>query len=1640
MASLSEAQARLLELRSARDDARAAVRQEVFAVRSLDDAIAQAERAGRRGQAEVEKLRAQRDDAAREVDWRKAALSTAQLASRAAAATLLETDPQRLIEQMDDSVPFLLLPVRIETKFAGDAGSRQLLVRVFPDDAAVSLHEKALTESEADAGRAYWKSRAQANALPAGPDRANARKGAWNVLASRYGPYRASWIAKSLEPVNWSDTVTDPAALHFPAVATKPASWTEAPRSFVLPDRFVAVLFSGTQRMTSTGALIPDDLVLGPDPLQSEGLLTRDPATGRITIDEDLKWLVDFDRAVELGMALRVPLAPPWDALAIERLVVLGLKASAGAPQGRQFVESLFESHRYSRGMSILPQGSPTNNTDSAASGYTTSSDASDEAFDTEENAAAITETADPLVRTDGQRLSDALGISLDAARVLPHAAGTDGAEAIAMNRALWAATLGGYLRDMIEPLVDDAMIAAAERFFTTCVLGRGGIPAVRIGSQPYGILAASSLSAWQPAPADGQDAIQARLLALLPKLDGVWRRLAGNVAYIGKPGDPFDNLLTVIGLQASSVEYYARKAVSDDYLWNYMRFKATPQAYATDVWEELQREKNANLAQLGLGVSVPFQLKQLTFWREHDQLTGPVVDGDPTVPLSEEKKIRPYDASHNYIDWLLAASRSDLETETFTGQDGKPVDPPKALLYQMLRHAYLAELGRAGVNLLKNRDPAVFAELPPEPVIANVGSGKSLALHDLMNTDTAKIGLTPASGTVADYLLGHARAGAASPGLPPEAIPLAGMSDSLKLLAGLPTARLERLFAEHVDLCGYRLDAWIHGLFSLRLERLRGGRQQTGGIYLGAFGWVENLMPNTGNRRPVSLEELPPALQKDMAGAVVEYANNGGYVHAPSLTQAVSAAVLRNAYLTHAEPSRAQVMSVNLSSSRVRTALATLDGLRNGQDLAALLGYQLERGLHEGHPGVELDQFVYVLRERFPLISKKLTPVPDGQPAEVIEARNVVNGYDLLDFVRGKAYPYGIAGLPADPAQAAAIQAEIDRLADTMDAIADLMLAESVHQAVQGNYDRGRGVLQSITEGESPPEIEIVKTPRSGRALTHRVALPLDPSKTSGWGETLTPRAAAAAPLNAWLATILPAANRIQWKATRGLQAPEFVSLDSLGLEPLDAVLMCGERFGDLSSEVERFLVYEYRRSRGIPDTMRTFFFEKTDPGVADADALVLDPGSAGPDGVPLASLCPLLKALRSLVCRSRPLDANDFQLPSEAQDSDPANPKGYDNTVPPLQDLGELRGRAEAAFTSVKALVDDLDTFLTGTVQPLFDALENDPNHTVGPPWNAVLPALRRKLVSLCVSGSPEALPTSGLAATEPVIAALVRQGQAVVKFVRQRLAAARELLDFTFTDPLPSDPDEAARAKGSRLDIRVEKYSDAAKLLLGQSFVLIPLYKLHASGRPELAAAIATPVESDPLAVEEWLQPLSRVRGPIEALARVAAYHDWLHADPLAFVPAQLPVRLGDQWIGTAYGASLGPGEVVSLLLCDRPADVAAPQCGLLFDEWTEVVPTEKETTGIAFHDDRPNAQPPQVLLLAVAPDLRGAWRWDDLLSIVTETLDRAKSRAVEPDMLAATEYFQVLPAVLTEFSSGRPFLSTVLAYNAVARLQT
>ena len=118
---------------------------------------------------------------------------------------------------------------------------------------------------------------------------------------------------------------------------------------------------------------------------------------------------------------------------------------------------------------------------------------------------------------------------------------------------------------------------------------------------------------------------------------------------------------------------------------------------------------------------------------------------------------------------------------------------------------------------------------------------------------------------------------------------------------------------------------------------------------------------------------------------------NEGGYIQAPSYAHAAASAVLRNGYMVHSnEPDKKDLLKINLNSERTKNALEIINGIANAP-LPELLGYKLERRLHDAKIDYLIDEF----RKHFPLNKddhKKLEDVLQlGQ--EKIVPRNLTDG-----------------------------------------------------------------------------------------------------------------------------------------------------------------------------------------------------------------------------------------------------------------------------------------------------------------------------------------------------------------------------------------------------------------------------------------------------------------------------------------------------------------------------------------------------------------------------------------------------------------------------------------------------------------------
>ncbi len=1600
--------------------------------RELAQAVARAERDGDVQQT-LERLREDLSRTGEDAKAARAAYATLRQRVDEGLGVWLQQDPSELVKTLPDSAPIVLLPVRLETRFVRERERVELRVRIFPDDIAVASAPDAPGAAERQAGELYWQARCAAAMPGAGPSERKAYEGAWNALALRHGEYRAGYIVQATQPSNWDPTSgganPGPGGLAFPPVP--PAPTPPVARAEALPDRFAVVLIAdGKTVRTEFGRPVPDDLALGPDATQADTWLQRDPVSGRLVAADALKWLTDFDAAEQVGMALRIPLAAPFDSQGFDRMLVLGVRSAVAAGDGAQALEALLAKHRFGVGCAIVRNGTPTNNTDSARSGWQPASGEGQQLFAIEDAPPDIAPSPGVLGLSDGWRLQQLLGLSEAFVRRLPNAHATDIAEALAMNRAATPGTLDDFVREFLEGLVTQPTAAALHRFFVDRVSGRGLYPSLRVGRQPYGVVVTSAWSRWQPERRDERFAlfsgdIEAGLQALIRAHRQRWEALAKNAVHAAQPSDkPFERLMRIIGQLASSTDFASRKAVSDAYVEQRLRFGGASMAAISSWFGQLTSKRSASLAAVNFpptnGPKPPL-LASIAFLGHTDPWLAPVVDRDPKVALSERDPIAPFDGAHNYLHWLATATRADLQAERFTGADGAGVARPAALLYALLRHALLAALEQDVLGLAREKGMAFFDVIDRDPLIANIADAQHVLRRDYLEVDAARLGLSTKRQALADFVLEDARIRpVAERG---DAVRVAEAREALQALAGLPTARLERLLAEHIDLCSYRLDAWITALYSARLERLNGfvgSKEQGPQRHLGAYGWVENLRPAAAQtRRPLTAGDVPEALRAAASTTVYEDAGNGGFVHAPSLAQAATAAVLRNAYLSHATPGAPTTFAVNLSSERMRRAVEVTEGVRNGQSLAALLGYQLERGLHERYPGVELDAVIYTLRDRFPFVSGQLAAAPTGTSVETVEARNVVHGLDLVEATAGRTYPWGLGGLPAGGSTAAnALAAEVERLRDSLDAVSDLLLSESVHQAVQGNMARTKASLQALTDPEAPPEPEVLRTPRSGRVMAFRVTLALDPTAVAGWPGS-TPRGEGNAPLNHWLAQHLPPPTQIVWAVRNGNAAAAAVSVDAVGLQPIDLVLMCGERLGDRSSVLERYLIQRFRFDNAVADEVQTVVLPETAPA-APALSLAFDFAAAAAGQTSLASLQPLLVRLRRIITRARPMHALDAWLSTDTDRLDRADPTGSGDGPPALVDFTELRTRLSTAHAALTAVAGALRTALD-QLAPLRTALDADATTLADPLWPTRLQALRQVLFGVLPYGIDEALPADGLTLSKTLIDGLVEQGKAIAKLLAERLARSIELRSTAF-DPLPADEPARTLELARRRDMERQKLIDAGSVLFGPNYVVVPLYRLHALQAAELSQASATPVVGDAFTLEAWLHSVARVRPRVADAVWAMAAAGW-HQRPLADPQAvQLPHRPGAPWIGGTVGTALPRGEYLSLVALDGLAPTAGLQAGLVLDDWTETLPEATETTGVSFHFDRPNAVAPQALLVVVPPVQRGHWEWDDLVGGVNEALDLAKLRAVEPDALRQ-DHFQVLPAILSEFTASR-----------------
>jgi hypothetical protein len=982
--------------------------------------------------------------------------------------------------------------------------------------------------------------------------------------------------------------------------------------------------------------------------------------------------------------------------------------------------------------------------------------------------------------------------------------------------------------------------------------------------------------------------------------------------------------------------------------------------AAVSEWWATQERLTTAVLQTL----QVPWRprLSRAVFAPPVANLRGPLVQAD------QSSKLNP-----NYIDDLLNAR--DVVTQVRFRNQSTEQPKPHTLLHLLLRHSMLLEYTNAATRFLIKLQPQV-AHMRREPELVDLPLGqltqtvwrqlaKKITVDGVGEIELAKYMLPPASPTGDPDVIKE-----------PDFKQIKEFRDSLSHLKSLSVDKLERLMAGTLDLCSHRIDAWITSFATKRLEEMRleeeraiqAHKQNLPAVLLGGYGWVMNLRPAEAQTRIQLPGEQEP---------VIQLANNPGFTHTPSLTHASTVAILRGAHLAHAAEgtqTKNDLLAIDLSSERVRLAMSLLDGVRQGQPLGALLGYRFERRLQEA----KLAEFIFPFRELAPLVARKLEPSPPNVAVESIAANNVVDGLALLRrWQTGKTtdwtkdtIPFGLTfgekhfKLPpkGDP-KFTALQTELGVLADAVDAVSDALMAEGMYQMVRGNPLRAASTVEAIAGGETaPPELEVVRTPRSGIAITHRVLALFSgkPALPPNWASSV--RSNAEPHLNAWAARLLGNPGDVHCMverldpATGNVLHSKELLLDKLQLAPLDFIYAIEGGQDGQQGEIEQRILYTIVRDpQGFAPGSLLRVSRERNP-------------ERGRNELSYGDFNELLRTARKLLTGVRGIDGSDLNLPER-------------NADPGINVL-ELNERVAGEHGAKAAL----------------DAALSAINDALAKPDTVQLEDLRKSLLHSASFGIAGAVPVSAAGDTPADREALLIQARSIQKELAQRV----------------KQHDAVA---GEDADSAVTRL----RAIFGKAFVVLP--RFTTSNRSELQDALANSTsvqDGDRFASLTWIQRTSRVRDGVSRFNAVINYAEALRTgEKLSLSVAQLPFSSNDRWVALPLtdkqvkdNQGMPAGKLSLVVQGALPDKLDQELTGLLIDEWVEVVPSRSEITGIALQYDQPNAAPPQTILLAVPPEIGQPWTIWSLQQVLLETLDLARIRAVDSEALNEVNHY--LPA--------------------------
>lgn len=1473
----------------------------------------------------------------------------------------------RLAEQLDDHYPILFFPVRLETVFNAP---NQLWIRVFPDEIAVETHEEVLSESEVEEGKMYWRQFADAQTE-------QDKLQAWDLLCRSFSAERAAYVASQLTPSNiGSNPPGDD--LNFPTLPTQSDSWSKQPATYVMPDAFRvhAVANNGTELVYDMNP-IPDELKMGIDPAvdsaPSFDQIDMGSLQNELTADESVDWMIDFDAAIEKGMGARINITEAQYAQGFKRILVVGVKSTLAAEDAKQRLEQLLINHHYTDGLSILKQGTNTNNTEDDYSGFQSVEFGNKTTYQTERLDPLFQPVAVNRNKTDGQILCEALGIEYDTFYHIFRSDGTDIKDVINYNTSNFETSLGYVFSDLWRPFGPRNIVQTILRHFNQNYMrSRGALPSIRSGNQPYGILPTSVFSRLQWDSLDTDRDLFLNINQYARALDIQWTNVLESQVL---PSGSGQQLADVLSKHAVSTEYVQRIGVGAGYVWNNIEYAAL--AYPDhEHWQFQQMDRMEDVrGQLGLPMELTDKALQINYLNKQSNLkiTPAFPGANPDQPLPA------LSSAGNLLNILAVATFDELRDENFENY-GVPEETVSnefnsSMLYRNARQSIMLEFFEAACDILEIPDEQrgenefvnVVGEMPEQPEEGEMGpltAGPSRL--QIMNT---LYGGAPISQVLST----------ASPDSFPQARNLFNAKEALIDLANVKVADLDLLVRESIDAV-YRVDVWRLSLVNERLNRLRnlnnGIENRKKGIHLGAYGWVEDVKPRTG-LAPVD----PPGTGDQFPEQIWKDNKNKGYIHAPSMNQAATGAVMLSGYAQRAKVEAEDPLSVNLSSERVRAALDLMEGVRNGQNFGVLLGYEFERRFRELFPDSSINAPIYNLRKEYPLDQFVVDVAPDPDTVEKIRSRNVVNGNKLVELVQQGNIQEIIdaSGNYGGAINENLIQA-VDWIHNLADAVADIGTTEGIFQIVQGNTIKGGATVNAMSKGRFMNEPDVVPSIKQGIEIPQRFMMHFDTSDpgelANNWDGITGPayRVQAEPYINKWLCSLLPnPATIFCLVSIRDTDTHHPVSVAQINLHAVDLLYLMGEDLQD-GDDVLSLIIKQYVR--------QTYGYERT------VDLAVDYFESNGAENFSFAEVHPVLLYAEKLLNSARHLNTHDYMRSADIE----GTLKIYD-----LEDLSIRYDNATTALTNAR-----------NTLQAAVNATTFNKNTIVNALYILSFFGIEQTVYEYVADSTPDEQDY------------FIGQANRVLQIVEDKLERS------VVSEPMPNS--------GQDPTAYVTEVLEAFKQLLDPNYVVLPLFELRPEEYGELEemivgnSTLTYDHPDNPLLTQEWVSSIAKVKknaGHYELLSILANAVDPSNSTLRSIVPLQLPYE-GDgleRWLGASVSSqeSLREGRIVMGASLPAQHSIIGYQAGIMVEEWMDVIPLKEQTTGISFHYDQPNAKAPQCLILGLTPQITGNWQWDDIVDMMVQTFDLAKKRGLGYEAIAETPIGQ-LPGLTIPVAPG------------------